>query len=271
MKHFFNENLASTIGISESIFLQNLYFLLKGRLLAEKADQDLVISITMSRTKIREFQKYFTDATIRRITKNLLNLNIIETVQKNKRVSNSLTYSFTLKGWLLMMALEKRCDREVFKKSIVNFDNTLLLECTQHLLKTAEHLSKSTDVLSISTELDAKLTDIIIEYRNLIERNRNIEKIKGPLKNEAAFSAAHFYEENKISEIISENSIFKKKVEKSFNNHENFCDKVIFPAVEKYGSSKVLEALKKTAEGFLGINSPVAIFFMNLTELELQN
>lgn len=272
MKHFFNEKLASSFGLDESIFLQNLYFLLKARLLAEKVDENLVVSITMSRTRIREFQRYFTDANIRRITKNLLSLNIIETTQKNKRVSNSLTYSFTLKGWLLMMALEKRCDREIFKKSIVNFDNTLLLKCTEHLLKTAEHLSELTDVLLISTELDAKLTDIIIEYRNLIERNRKIEKIKGPQKNEAAlsekFSALDFYEKNKISEIISTNSIFKRKVEKSFSNYENFCDKVIFPSVEKYGPSEVVEALKKTVGEFSNANSPVANFFMNLMELE---
>lgn len=271
--HFFNANLASTFGIEESIFLQNLYFLLKSRLLAEKVDNNLIVSITMSRTRIREFQEYFSDAVIRRITKNLLDLNIIETAQKNKRVSNSLTYSFTLKGWILMMALEKKCDRKIFNKSIVNFNNTLLSECTEHLLKIAEDLSKLTDVLLISAELDAKLADIIIEYRNLIERNRKIEKITEPVENEITlsekFAAIDFYEQNKISEIISTNSIFKRKVEKSFSNYENFCNKVIFPSVQKYGPSEVVEALKKTVEEFSNTNSPVANFFMNLMELEL--
>ncbi|MGL5744549.1 MAG: hypothetical protein ACRCXX_05300 [Cetobacterium sp.] len=268
--HFFNANLASTFGIEESIFLQNLYFLLKGRLLAENVDSNLIVSITMSRTRIREFQEYFSYAVIRRITKNLLDLNIIETVQKNKRVSNSLTYSFTLKGWILMMALEKKCDRKIFNKSIVNFNNTLLSECTEHLLKIAEDLSKLTDVLLISTELDAKLADIIIEYRNLIEKNRTIEKIKGSVDSEVSFfDSLNFDIQNQVEEIISENSIFKKRVEKSFSTAKNFYNKVVLPTIEKYGYSKVLEALKKCVEEFLPSNSPVANFYTNLTKLNV--
>ncbi|MGL5191389.1 MAG: hypothetical protein ACRC7S_17240 [Cetobacterium sp.] len=268
--HFFNEKLAGQFGVYESLFLQNLYYILKQRLLSEKVDENLNPSITMSRTKILEHQEYFSDARIRRVRKNLLDLNIIETCQKHKRVSNSLTYSLTLKGWILMIALEKKSERKNIYKSLVNLTDPLLSKFIELLLIKAEVFAKLTEVRLISTELDAKLADIIIEYRNLIEKDRKIEKTaidkKIVFENEFSETINPNFE-NKIEEIISGNSIFKKRVEKTFLDSQKFNEDVLLPMITKYGYLKVLKALKKTVEEFLPSNSPVANFYTNLTEL----
>ncbi|MGL4652675.1 hypothetical protein, partial [Cetobacterium sp.] len=83
------------------------------------------------------------------------------------------------------------------------------------------------------------------------------------------FDSLNFDIENQVEEIISENSIFKKRVEKSFLTSKNFHDKVVLPTIEKYGYLKVLKALKKSVEEFLPDNSPVANFYTNLTELNV--
>ena len=261
--HFFHEKLATEIGVNEAIFLQNIYYLCKNNLLKEKIDTNLNISITMSRANILEYQKYFSYATIRTITKNLINLNLIEVNQLYKSTTNSLSYSLTTKGWTIMFSLEKIGERKKIELASTNFEFIPLLKFTEQLLKKAKGMFNLTDLLSNSQEDLLKLTDIIIEYRNLIENSKTIEIID--FKNSDKFQA-YFYE---IEDIISQNLILKKRIEKTFEDIKSYMDKIIIPAIEKFGLLKVLEVVKKTVSNFLPTHSPVFNFYANLDELTI--
>ncbi|MDX8337338.1 hypothetical protein [Candidatus Cetobacterium colombiensis] len=255
--HFFHDNLAVKIGLHEAIFLQNLYYLCKQNLLKERIEENSKISVTMSRTKILEYQEYFCQTKIRRMTKKLIDLNLME-VTKFK--TNILSYSLTLKGWVTMFFLEKESELKKIETTSAQFSNTHLSDFTNHLLILTKGVSNLTDVLFKMTELVFKRTDIYIEDRNLIEINRKIEKMDSE-------NLQNFLDE--IDTIILENSILKKRIEKTFENIKNYQTQIIIPAIEKYGSLNVLKALKKTSEQFLPHNSPVGNFYWNLGELDI--
>ncbi len=267
--HFFNASLAKKIGINESIFLQNIYYLSKQKILFNKNSSD-ELWLKMSSTKIQEFQPYFSRAEIRTLIKNLIKYNLLTKNQNNKRVSNTMSYALTYRGWVLMLSLEKKNDLKKFKESLVNLDEAPWSYLLEHLLKEVNELAKSTNPWLILTKDCTDLANIIIEYRNLIEKDRTIEKIKGEGDPEVSFfDSLNFDIENQVEKIIAENSLFKKRVEKSFSTAKNFYYKVILPTVEKYGYLKVLKALKKCVEEFLPSNSPVANFYTNLTKLNV--
>ncbi|WP_432205642.1 hypothetical protein ACQ9ZF_12515 (plasmid) [Cetobacterium somerae] len=257
--HFFHENLAAEIGLHEAIFLQNIYYLCKQSLLKEKIKENSKISITMSRGKILEYQKYFCYTRIRRTTQKLVKLNLMEITQDNLN-TNSLSYALTLKGWITMFFLEKKSELKKIATVSAQFSNTHLSDFTNHLLIWTKDVSNLTDVLFKMTGVVFKRTDIYIENRNLIEINRKIEKM-------ADENSENFLDE--IDSIILENSILKKRIEKSFENTKNYKNKIIVPAIEKYGISKVVKALKNTSEQFLPHSSPVGNFYSNLSELNI--
>ena len=261
--HFFHEKLATEIGVNEAIFLQNIYYLCKNNLLKEKIDTNLNISITMSRANILEYQKYFSYATIRTITKKLISLNLIEVNQLYKSTTNSLSYSLTPKGWTIMFSLEKIGERKKIELTSANFESIPLLKFTEQLLKKAKGVFNLTDLLSNSGEDLLKLTDIIIEYRNLIERDRNIEKMES--QNTENFQQ-YFFE---IEESISQNLVLKKRIEKTFEDVKNYMSAIIVPAIEKFGILKVVEAIKKTVSEFLPSYSPVFDFYANIYRLNV--
>jgi len=261
--HFFHEKLAVEIGISDAVFLQNIYYLCKNNLLKEKIDKNLNISITMSRSNILKYQEYFSYATIRSITKKLINLNLIEVDQIHRSVSNSLSYSLTPKGWSIMFFLEKPGERKKIERASAKFSNTYLSIFTKELLKKTKDVSDLTDLLSNSGEDLSKLADIIIEYRNLIERDRNIEKMES--QNTENFQQ-YFFE---IEESISQNLVLKKRIEKTFEDVKNYMSTIIVPAIEKFGILKVVEAIKKTVSEFLPSYSPVFDFYANIHRLNV--
>lgn len=267
--HFFNANLAGKIGINESIFLQNIYYLSKKRVIFDK-DIDDELWLKMSSTKIQEFQPYFSRAEIRTLIKNLMKHDLLVKNQKIQRATNTSSYALTYRGWVLMLSLEKKNELKKIKENLVDLNDAPWSYLLQHLLKDANELVKSTNPWLILTKDCTDLTNIIIEYRNLIEKNRTIEKIKGEVDSEVSFfDSLNFDIQNQVEEIISENSIFKKRVEKSFSTAKNFYNKVVLPTIEKYGYLKVLKALKKSVEEFLPSNSPVANFYTNLTKLNV--
>ncbi|MGL4802061.1 MAG: hypothetical protein ACRC18_07320 [Cetobacterium sp.] len=259
--HFFHEKLAVEIGINDAVFLQNIYYLCKNNLLKEKIDKNLNISITMSRTNILEYQKYFSTSTIRNITKRLIKFNLIEVDQINKSVSNSLSYSLTPKGWSVMFFLEKPGERRKIEATVSTFDKEELFKFVKQVLKKTENVSCLPDLLSTSWDDMPKLTDIIIEYRNLIESDRNIEIMD--LKNSKDFKK-HFYE---IENMISQNIILKNRIEKTFEDVKNYINRIIVPAIKKFGILKVLKVVKETVSGFLPTYSPVFNFYANLERL----
>lgn len=259
--HFFHEKLAAKIGVSEAIFLQNIYYLCKTNLLKEKLDKNLNISVTMSRANILEYQEYFSYTTIRNITKKLINLNLIEINQIYKSKTNSLSYSLTPKGWSIMFFLEKPGERKKIETTSAKLNNTHLSIFTKELLKTTKEVLDLTDLLSNSGEDLSKLTDIIIEYRNLIERDRNIEK----MESQNIENYQQYFSE--IEESISKNLILKKRIEKTFEDVKNYMSAIIVPAIEKFGILKVVEAIKKTVSEFLPSYSPVFYFYANIHTL----
>ncbi|MGL5575972.1 hypothetical protein, partial [Cetobacterium sp.] len=105
--------------------------------------------------------------------------------------------------------------------------------------------------------------DIIIEYRNLIERDRNIEKMSA----ENIENFQQYFSE--IEESISQNLILKKRIEKTFEDVKNYMSEIIIPAIEKYGILKVVEAIKKTISEFLPSYSPVFDFYANIYRLNI--
>lgn len=140
-------------------------------------------------------------------------------------------------------------------------NNTHLSIFTKELLKTTKEVLDLTDLLSNSGEDLSKLTDIIIEYRNLIERDRNIEKMESQnIKNYQQYFS-------EIEESISQNSVLKKRIEKTFEDVKNYMSTIIVPAIEKFGILKVVEAIKKTVSEFLPSYSPVFYFYANIDEL----
>ena len=258
--NFFHEKLATQIGINESIFLQNIYYLCKNNLLKEKIDINLNISVTMSRANILEYQEYFSYATIRNITKKLLLLNLIEIDQIHKSVTNSLT----TKGWLIMFFLEKNSERKKIESASAKFEYIPLLKFTEQLLKETKGVLNLTDLLSNSKGDLFKLADIIIEYRNLIESNRNIENT-APINLED--SQIYLSE---IEEILSKNLVLKNRIEKTFKSIQNYMDKIILPAITKFGGLKVIQAIKKTISEFLPSSSPVFNFYENVEKISLE-
>ena len=262
--HFFHEKLATQIGINESIFLQNIYYLCKNNLLKEKIDINLNISVTMSRANILEYQEYFSYATIRNITKKLLQLNLIEIDQIHKSVTNSLSYSLTTKGWLIMFFLEKNSERKKIESASAKFEYIPLLKFTEQLLKETKGVLNLTDLLSNSKGDLFKLADIIIEYRNLIESNRNIENT-APINLED--SQIYLSE---IEEILSKNLVLKNRIEKTFKSIQNYMDKIILPAITKFGGLKVIQAIKKTISEFFPSSSPVFNFYENVEKISLE-
>lgn len=260
--HFFHEKLAIEIGINEAIFLQNLYYLCKKNLLKEKIDKNFNISVTMSRASILEYQEYFSYTTIRRITKNLVDRKLIEIDQLHKSTNNSLSYSLTPKAWIIMFSLEKPKERKKIEAASAQFSNPLLLYFTKRLLEKTRDVSIFTNLLSILQEDLLKSADIIIEYRTYIENRKNIEKMESE-KNVENFQK-YYYE---IEDNISKNLILKKRIEKTFENIENYMTRIIIPAVEKFGVLNVIKAIKKTVSEFLPSYSPVFYFYANLEEL----
>ena len=261
--HFFHEKLAVEIGISDAVFLQNIYYLCKNNLLKEKIDKNLNISITMSRSNILEYQEYFSYATIRSITKKLINLNLIEVDQIHKSVSNSLSYSLTPKGWSIMFFLEKPGERKKIETASAKFNNPHLSIFTKEVLKMTKDVLDLTDLLSNSGEDLLKLADIIIEYRNLIERDRKIEK----MESENTENFQQYFSE--IEESISQNLVLKKRIEKTFEDVKNYMSAIIIPAIKKFGILKVVEAIKKTVSEFLPSYSPVSDFYANIYRLNV--
>ncbi|MGL5988210.1 hypothetical protein [Cetobacterium sp.] len=120
--HFFNENLALKIGINESIFLQNIYYLSKKRIIFDK-NIDNELWLKMSSTKIQEFQPYFSRSEIRTLIKNLVKNDLLIKNQNNKRVTNTMSYALTYRGWILMLSLEKKSELKKIKENLVNLDN----------------------------------------------------------------------------------------------------------------------------------------------------
>ncbi|MDX8337456.1 hypothetical protein [Candidatus Cetobacterium colombiensis] len=255
--HFFHKNLAIEIGVDEAIFLQNIYYLCKSNLLNEKLDTNSKISATLSRKKILEYQSYFSYTAVRRITQKLINLNLMEVTQDSVS-TNSLSYVLTLKGWITMLFLEKNSELKKIEMASAKFSNTHLSYFINQLLISAKDVSNLADVLLKSTEVVSKSADIYINNINLIERNIKIEKI-------ADENSENILDE--IDSIILKNSILKKRIEKSFENTKNYKNKIIVPAIEKYGISKVIKALRNTSEQFLPHSSPVGNFYLNLNKL----
>ncbi|UPO99035.1 hypothetical protein MKD34_13980 (plasmid) [Cetobacterium somerae] len=162
-----------------------------------------------------------------------------------------------------MFFLEKLGERKKIETASDKFNNTHLSIFTKGLLKTAKDVLNLTDLLSNSGEDLSKLADIIIEYRNLIERDRNIEKMSA----ENIENFQQYFSE--IEDSISQNLILKKRIEKTFEDVKNYMSEIIIPAIEKYGILKVVEAIKKTVSEFLPSYSPVFYFYANIYRLNI--
>lgn len=162
-----------------------------------------------------------------------------------------------------MFFLEKPGERRKIETVSAKFNNTHLSIFTKELLKIAKDVLDLIDLLSNSGEDLLKLADIIIEYRNLIERDRNIEKMSA----ENIENFQQYFSE--IEESISQNLILKKRIEKTFEDVKNYMSEIIIPAIEKFGILKVVEAVKKTVSEFLPSYSPVFDFYANIYRLNI--
>ncbi|MGL5595557.1 hypothetical protein [Cetobacterium sp.] len=162
-----------------------------------------------------------------------------------------------------MFFLEKLGERKKIETASAKFNNIHLSIFTKDLLKRSEDVLNLTDLLSNSGEDLSKLANIIIEYRNLIERDRNIEKMSA----ENIENFQQYFSE--IEESISQNLVLKKRIEKTFEDVKNYMSAIIVPAIEKYGILKVVEAIKKTISEFLPSYSPVSDFYANIYRLNI--
>lgn len=258
--HFFDERLATHLGVNEAIFMQNLYYLSKKELLAETLVLKKEIWINISNTKIQELQPYFTRSTIRTITSRLIKFKFLEKKQLNKKQTNTLSYSLTDKAWIIMFSLENKENRKNLKKSIQKLECLDWLNLASSWLKSANDWLKLTNHWSNLTKDWLELTNIIIDNRFLIDINRK-NYFETTFENEKL--------DVEIDMIINKNKIFEKRITKTFSEVSNFKNNILYDAVQKYGVSDVLKALEKTSETFLQHNSPVALFFANLTELQI--
>lgn len=261
--HFFDERVAQLIGVNESIFLQNLYYLAKKNLFDSKFDGDK-IWIKISTTKIIEIQPYFSRSTIRTVVKNLIEKDLLITTQQDKNTSlNTLSYALTSKSWALMLFCESKHTRDVIRSKIQVLEPLTLSHLANHWLKLAELLSESTNPLLNLAKLWSDLANIIIDNRYLID-NRIIKKIN----KEVIKSLDEDYELNReIDILILENSTFERRILKTFVKVKTFKSEIIYPTIEKYGTSEALIALKKTSDEFLQHKSPVAEFYKNLRQI----
>lgn len=265
--HFFDERLATEIGVNESIFLQNLYYFSKKSLLEGKADSNNSVWVKMSITKIIELQPYFTRSSIRTIIKKLKDLNLIVTEQQDLKSSNNTSsYALTPLSWALMFFLEKRCDREALKQKIDKLERFSLSRFAKVLVKIAENLSDTTNGLSKIANSLLNLANIEIDNRFLIENRKS--KIITTEEKEFSENLEENYEVNKeIDILILENSTFERRILKTFLKLKKYKSEVLYPAIIKNGVSDTLIALKITSEGFLQHKSPVAEFYKNLGSL----
>lgn len=256
--HYFHEDLAREVGINEAIFLQNVYYLSKKKLIKETINNTLDVWVIMSGTTIKKYQGYFTASQIKTFTKNLIESDLLKKEQRCLHGNNSLSYTLTDRAWIIMLYLEKKCERKKFQNSLVEFNQCFWSNIFELWLKEVDYLSNSMDPWLILTKHKQELANIIIEYRTLIEQNRKIEKM--PYENL----------ENSIEEIetiISKNLVLKKRIEKTFKEVENYLNEIIIPAIEKYGGLKVVKAFEKMSEEFLPASSPVSNFYVNISEL----
>ncbi len=287
--HFFNDILATKVGIHEAIFLQNLYFLLKRRVLEFSVEPNKDLWIKLSSTRLQEFQPYFTRSQLRTIVKNLTNVNFVESTKRHLDYSsNVFSYTLTAKGWAFMIFLDTYESQEKLKevaKTVENQSWGKNLELWLFLAKSLAKLDNPWLKLNKDWQL---LANIYIEDRyliNNIDLNNNILNIldsdtdsnkKDNQNNKINISKSGDEDfssdvstsiENKSSFELEVNRIFensyefKRKVLKTFEAIENFKEKVLYPSVEKYSYSNVIKALKKVAENFFGYMSPVAEFF----------
>lgn len=253
--HFFHEKLAAKIGINEAIFLQNIYYLCKNSLLKDKPEKFLDIWISLSSSTIEKYQPYFTRSITRTLTKNLIEMNLLKKCQRNSKGDKTLSYSLTDRGWILMLSLENKANLTKFKTSLGEFDQPYWLNIINLWLNTISLWSNSLEPWPILIKSEEDLANIIIEYRN-IENNRIIEKKDN---NKIDFE--------QINQLISENLVFKKSIEKNFMSIRNYFNTIIFPAMQKFGDLKVLKALKKTISESFGVFSPVFTLYANIDEL----
>lgn len=251
--HFFDEKLAHEIGLSEAIFLQNLYYLAKKYILSNMKSSKDDIWVKMSTSTIQKFQPYFTRSMIRTLTKNLLEGDLVKKVQLEKSTTNAFSYSLTGRGWILMMSLDdKTAEIKKIKTLAEEFNSSKISKSALEFLKSAEVLRKSEDPFSILSE----------ELDSFTQSEKTLEE---------PTAVAEYSEKvvDQIIEVISENKAFKKRIEKTFYEITNFKFQYIIPAIERHGSFNVLEAIKKTSREFLPHISPVASFYSNLMELKL--
>ncbi|MGL5989326.1 hypothetical protein [Cetobacterium sp.] len=248
--HFFDEKLAHEIGLSEAIFLQNLYYLAKTYILRDmKTDKDDVW-IKLSTATIQKFQSYFSRSMIRTLTKNLLEEELIKKVQMNKSTTNAFSYSLTNRGWILMMALDSKVEIKKLKSVAEEFSSSKTSKMVLGFLKSAEKLKSRENIFSILSE-NSETLENSVETKVV---QKSIELIK----------TLEVEQSEEIAEIILESSTFKKRVERTFSAVENYKNLCLIPAIEKHGYSNVIIALKKTVQHFTAPFSPVANFYCNL-------
>ena len=118
--HYFHEDLAKEIGINEAIFLQNVYYLSKKKLVKETINNTLDVWIIMSGTTIKKYQGYFTASQIKTFTKNLIESDLLKKEQRCLHGNNSLSYTLTDRGWIVMLYLEKNVNGKNFKIVYLN-------------------------------------------------------------------------------------------------------------------------------------------------------
>ncbi|MGL5356695.1 MAG: hypothetical protein ACRDAQ_09190 [Cetobacterium sp.] len=266
--HFFDEHLAEKIGINESIFLQNLYYLSKKNLIQEhKTFNEEDIWVTMSTSTIQNFQPYFTRSIIRTIIKKLEERDLIVKHQFEKRMTNTFSYTLTDRAWILMLTIDKKSDIKKLTASCAENSHAQWRNALSNWLNHSEQLAKIANLWLILAVDMQNLANIYIDNRNLIESNRNIE-FSDLEKNEKKDSSytGEFNEE--IHEILVSNNDFKRRVEKTFLGIDKFRDEIIIPSIERNGYLKSIEALKKAVERHLPHISPVANFRTYLMELK---
>ncbi|MCQ9627988.1 hypothetical protein HS141_13730 [Cetobacterium somerae] len=262
--HFFHEKLAAKIGLYESIFLQNIYYLAKVNLVKKRNENTLDIWICLSSSTIEKYQPYFTRSKIRTLTKNLIEMDLLKKCKRNSNGDNTFSYALTDRGWMLMLSLESKPNLKKFQSSLVQFDQHQWLNIINLWLNAAKPWLNSPDPWLILTKPMQDLANIIIEYRN-IENNRNIEKMDSEnFEKKADDYEDYFFE---IENMISQNYILKKRIEKTFEDVNNYINLIINPAVRKFGALNVVEAFKKTVSDFLPSYSPVFFLYKNLDKL----
>ncbi len=249
--HYFHENLAVAIGLSEAVFIQNLYYLLKRRLLEIGFDQNKNLWVKLSSTRLSEFQPYFTRSQLRTIVRNLLVLGVVQNEKKHLQYnSNTLSYTLTTKGWAYMIYLDSFENQEKLKEVILKCKHQSWSKQGELWLFLAKTLAIS-DRPWLNLAKDwSNLANIYIEDRYLID---NIENTKNILK------------------LLDSSTFINKKYEKNIDGDDkvsNSCNDKGSEDIESEGLNKFqildlenLESIKTKNSFEMAVNK---IFEKNL-------